>query len=202
MPPRPHVLLVGDSISIGYHDAAVAALADVADVTRVPGNGGTSGNILERLEEWIVAVRPDLVHINCGLHDLARRPAEGLEPRTPLHLYEAQVRRIVERLSAETEAAVVWASSTPVNDERHRLRKNFQRRQDDVAAYNAAADRVMRELRVPIDDLHAVVVDAGADALLGPDGVHFRDDAYKRLGAAVADAVRNVLAAEGLVPPA
>ncbi len=198
MPPRPHVLLVGDSISIGYHDAAVAALADVADVTRVPESGGTSGNVLEHLDEWIVAVQPDLVHINCGLHDLARSPNAGLEPRTPLDTYEANVRRIIERLRAETHATVIWATTTPINDERHRLRKGSERRQDDVAAYNAAADRVMRELRVPINDLHRVVVDTGADDLLGRNSVHFSDEAYERLGTAVGDAVRNVVVAEGL----
>ena len=42
-----------------------------------------------------------------------------------------------------------------------------------MQACNAAAERVMGELSVPINDLHALVVEAGADGLLGPDGVHF-----------------------------
>ena len=82
MPPRPQVLLVGDSISIGYHETVVAVLSDVAEVIRIPANGGTSANILEHLDEWIVAPQPDLIYLNCGLHDLARSSDRRLEPRT------------------------------------------------------------------------------------------------------------------------
>ena len=33
-------------------------------------NGGDSGNVLKNLDEWIIKVKPTLVHLNCGLHDL------------------------------------------------------------------------------------------------------------------------------------
>ncbi len=191
--------MVGDSISIGYHETAVAALSDVAEVTRIPANGGTSANILEHLDEWVVAFQPDLVHLNCGLHDLARSSGQRLEPRVMLDAYDANVRRISERLRTDTRAAVIWASTTPVNDERHRQRKKFERRERDVQAYNLAAERVMNERTVPVNDLHALVVEAGADGLLGPDGVHFGAEGYRRLGEAVARVVRNALVVEGLV---
>jgi lysophospholipase L1-like esterase len=199
MPPRPQVLLVGDSISVGYHETAVAALSDVAEVTRIPASGRTSTNILEHLDEWIAVPQPDLIHLNCGLHDLARSSDRRLEPRTALDAYEVNVRRIIERLRMETRAVVIWASTTPVNDERHRRRKNFERRERDVQAYNKAAEQVMRELTVPINDLHALVVEAGTNGLLGPDGVHFGAEGYRRLGEGVARVVRDTLAVEGLV---
>src|SRR5205823_5891385 len=101
---------------------------------------------------------------------------------------------------------VVFATSTPILDDRHAERKAaFDRFEKDVGAYNAAALKTMTSLSVPEHDLHRVVVDGGTETLLGKDGTHYTPAGYERLADAVADAVRRQLAVANprrLAPPA
>ena len=65
----PRVLLIGDSISIGYHIDVRSALAGVANVHRPTENGGPTSNGVEKLEEWLAehGERPwDVIHYNFG----------------------------------------------------------------------------------------------------------------------------------------
>ena len=198
MPERPRVLIIGDSISMGYHDVVVSALRDVADVTRVPENGRWSANILEYFDAWVPPVRPNVVHLNCGLHDIIRRPETNMAPRTALDTYIANVREIVQRIRSASSAEVIWGSTTPTNSDVFFKRTGNERRDADVHAYNSAAAWVMRELNVPITDLFSVIDTVGRNELL-KDGVHFIERGSQLLGTAVANSVRKVLVAKGLV---
>jgi lysophospholipase L1-like esterase len=96
----------------------------------------------------------------------------------------------VGRLQRETAAALVFATTTPVLDERHAQRgAAFDRFQADVRLYNVGATAVMREAGVPVLDLHAVVEEGGVELLLATDGTHYTPEGYARLAAAVADRV-------------
>ena len=66
----PHVLLIGDSISIGYMQATRKQLAGEANVWRPPTNCGPSTKGLESLEAWLGDRKWDVIHFNFGLHDL------------------------------------------------------------------------------------------------------------------------------------
>lgn len=56
------VVLIGDSIRMGYEDTVRRELGDAAEVWTPAENGGTSRNVLEHLEEWIISRSPDVVH--------------------------------------------------------------------------------------------------------------------------------------------
>ena len=186
------VILIGDSIRMGYQDTVREELASVAEVWTPEQNGGTTQNVLEHLNEWAVATQPDVVHVNCGLHDL-RKEFGAAESAVPLKDYEMNVQSIVRLVRAATDATVIWALTTPVNQERHHANKPFDRFEADVDAYNAAARRVAEELDVPVNDLFQVIMDAGRDEMLVQDGVHFKPDGSKILGQAVAAFVRQYL---------
>ena len=64
------LILIGDSIRMGYQAAVIRELIGLADVWAPEQNGGNSANILKHLDEWVLRQSPDIVHINCGLHDL------------------------------------------------------------------------------------------------------------------------------------
>ena len=115
-------------------------------------------------------------------------------PLETLEGYEANLREIVQRLRAKTGARLVWASTTPVIDERHQAHKEFKRFQKDVEAYNAVASRAMTELKVPTVDLHGLIQQHGPDQLLLPDGVHYPESASRLLAEAVASAIREASA--------
>src|SRR5688572_16631634 len=52
-PKLPRVLLIGDSISIGYTVPVRNLLKGKANVHRIPGNGGPTTNGLALLQKWL-----------------------------------------------------------------------------------------------------------------------------------------------------
>ena len=124
-PPRsadparlPRVVLVGDSIRLGYAPIVARLLSGKAAVISVEANGGDSGNVLRNLEEWVVREKPDIVHFNAGLHDL-KVSRKAREYQVPIDQYEANLRKIVQIIRQETSASLIFASTTPILDERH-----------------------------------------------------------------------------------
>ncbi len=196
----PKVVLIGDSIRLGYAPKVAERLVGKAIVVSPPANGGDSSNVLEHLDEWVIRQKPDVVHLNCGLHDL-KRPRSGGPHQVEVDAYEANLRRIVARVRGETKAALVVANTTPIIDERHARRGvDFDRTDADVRRYNAAAASVGREAGVPVDDLYWVVERGGPGAMLGPDGTHFTPEGSDRLAEAVADCIARQLVIVGYRP--
>ena len=185
----PEVILIGDSIRMGYQDAVQQELGGAATVWGPEENGGNSRNVLNHLDEWVLARKPDLVHVNCGLHDL-KKEFDGSGPPVPLDEYEANVREILQRCKQGTEAVTVWATTTPVNEDWHHRTKGFDRFEADVDAYNRAGLAVARDRGVTVSDLHEAVMRSGRDELLSEDGAHFTDEGYAVLGRTVAGCVR------------
>jgi lysophospholipase L1-like esterase len=186
------VVLIGDSIRMGYQATVARLLGPIADVWSPDENGGNSRNVLEHLDEWAIKRKPDVIHINCGLHDL-RREFDAPGNAVPLEEYADNVRTILERLKKKTKATIVWATTTPVNHLRHHATKGFDRFESDVDQYNAAATPTAAALQVGINDLYALVMSHGRDELLLNDGVHYSEQGYELLGTAVAGALRRLL---------
>jgi hypothetical protein len=63
-PAAPNVVLIGDSIRLGYGPQVNNRLAGKAVVVSPPENGGDSANVLAHLDEWVVRQKPDVVHLN------------------------------------------------------------------------------------------------------------------------------------------
>lgn len=189
----PKVVLVGDSIRMGYAPRVAERLAGRAEVISPPINGGDSRHVLEHIDEWVIRQEPAVVHLNCGLHDLKRSKADG-RYQVELDQYEANLRRIVARIREGSGAVLVFADTTPILDDRHAKRRaDFDRFEADVTRYNRAAVAVMGELSVPVHDLHWVVERGNPETLLGGDGTHYTPAGYDRLAEAVADCVLRQL---------
>ena len=186
------VVLIGDSIRMGYQAFVERELKNEVRLWWPDENGGTSRNILDHLDEWVFSRRPALAHINCGLHDLKKERGSS-EALVPLDEYGENVAKIFASIADRTDAKVVWATTTPVNQQWHHENKPFDRFEDDVIAYNRKALAAAERLGVAVNDLYAVMAQAGADSYLTPDGVHFSDAGYALLGKAVADAIRRHL---------
>jgi len=182
----PKVLLAGDSISFGYGPKVAEILRGTFEVQNLPANGGTSANLLAHLEDWMVKPCFDIVHLNCGLHDIAIE-REAKRHRVPPTLYRENVERIVLRLRKQTPAVLAWATTTPVIYRRHRSHKDFDRREGDVVRYNRIASRIMARHQVLVDDLHRVVEQFGRGACIREDGVHMTDLGNDLLARSVAD---------------
>jgi acyl-CoA thioesterase-1 len=185
-PKLPRVLLVGDSISIGYTPIVRQALRGVANVHRIPDNGGPTTRGLVLLDEWLGAGKWDVIHFNFGLHDIARVNAG--ERRNSAADYEKNLRTIVARLRA-TGAKLVFATTTPVPSADVRpVRKNA-----DVLLCNESASRIMAETGIAIDDLYAVAAPRLEEIQLKAN-VHYTPAGYHVLAAPVVESIRAQLA--------
>lgn len=181
-PRLPRVLLLGDSISIGYTLPVRAALKDRANVHRPPTNCSSTGYGLQNLDAWLGSGRWDVIHFNFGLHD-AKLPPEGGR-HAPPDVYASNLRAIVRRLQA-TGAKLVWATTTPVPNGGN-LAPN--RRFGDIAHYNAIAARIMREEGVAINDLSAAITPV-VERVGRPNDVHFTEAGSELLAKEVVAAI-------------
>jgi lysophospholipase L1-like esterase/dienelactone hydrolase len=194
-PPKaelPKVLLLGDSIREGYAPLVAKKLDGVAEVIAPKENGGDTANTLKMLDKALEAGKPVVVHFNCGLHDL-KFSKKSNTFQVPPDDYVKNLKTIAERLRKETPH-VVFATTTPIIDDRHAARKaDFDRFDKDVKACNERAVKVMLELGVPVDDLYRIVQDGGPAEMLGKDGTHYTPAGNERLADAVTDCVRRQL---------
>lgn len=184
-PDRPNVLLIGDSISIGYTHPVREYLAGKADVFRIPENGGPTSKGLEKIDEWLQCGCYDVIHFNFGLHDL-KYMEDGMH-QVQLDQYERNLAILVQRLS-DTGATLIWASTTPVPEGDLSPR----RVPGDEVAYNAVAAEIMARRGILINDLWTYA-QARLDRIQRPANVHFTDEGSYELGARTAEIILAVL---------
>ncbi|HYM13309.1 MAG TPA: SGNH/GDSL hydrolase family protein [Bryobacterales bacterium] len=184
-PGLPRVLLIGDSISMGYTEPVRRLLRGKASVSRIPVNGGPTTNGIQNLASWLAGGRWDVIHFNWGLHDL-KVDADG-KRQVPIEQYEANLRELVKQLQA-TGAKLIWASTTPVPPGK----QNPMRLASDVPIYNAVAKKIMQANGIPINDLYAFALPR-AGVIQRPSNVHFTDAGYEELAGQVAAAILKAL---------
>ena len=185
VPGLPRVLLIGDSISIGYTLPVRERLKGKVNLHRIPTNGGPTIRGLVQIDSWVDDGKWDLIHFNWGLHDLKFMP-HGKRQVT-LAAYERNIDSLVRRLK-KTGAKLIWRNTTPVPDGEVKPR----RFPADVVLYNSAAKRVMEKHGVPIHDLYAFAL-ARLSEIQRPLNVHFTLEGSDALADEVARVVLDAL---------
>ena len=175
-PTLPRVLLIGDSVSRGYTQAARRALAGKANVHRAPANCGPTASGLKHIDAWLGDGKWDVIHFNFGIHDR----------NTPVADYASRLEQLVTRLN-ETGATVVWATTTPIPD------KPEGQQAAAIVERNRAAAAIMQKHGVATDDLFTFIT-PHLPEVQPPGDVHFTAAGYDLLGEQVAAAVRAALA--------
>ena len=190
----PRVLLLGDSISIGYTLPTRARLAGKATVHRPAENCSDSGKGVRTIDKWLGAGKWDVIHFNFGLHDVKYLDEKGalVSPEKGKQVanvaeYEKNLRALVASLK-QTGAKLIFATTTPVPA------GSAGRVEHSEIPYNVAAIRVMKENGVAVDDLHAFVV-ARQDKIQLPKNVHFTNDGSAQLADAVVASIAPLLPA-------
>jgi acyl-CoA thioesterase-1 len=194
-PKLPRVLLLGDSISMGYTLPVREMLAGKANVLRPAENCGDTARGIKRLDVWLGDKKWDVIHFNFGLHDLKYldetgkyvTPDKGKQV-TSLEQYDKNLRQIVERLK-KTNARLIFATTTPVPD------ASAGRVKGDEVKYNAVAEKVMKETGVEIDDLCVLVM--AHPTMIQPKNVHYTKDGYKALADQAVKLIEKSLAGAG-----
>ena len=197
-PNLPRVLLIGDSISIGYTLATRAELTGIANLHRIPTNAGHTGMGIAGLPKWLDPQKGkwDVIHFNWGLWDLCYRNPESKNQgkrdkengtiTNSVEQYSANLETIVSELK-KTGAKLIFATTTPVPE------GEAGRKVGDDLKYNEAARAVMEKHGIEVNDLHSVM--AGKMEQLGvkPGDVHFKTEGSELLAKQVANAIRKAL---------
>lgn len=196
----PKVVLVGDSIRLSYAPLVQRLMDGKATIVSPRTNGQDSRNVLRNLESWVIKEQPDVVHFNAGIHDTKHFKATD-SFQVSAEEYEANLRSIVGQIRSKTDAKIIFATTTPIINDRaasKRSERDYELLTESVQAYNSVARKVMRELRVPINDLNAAFSssDTSVDSLISEDGVHLTE-AGKSLAA---KKVHSAIAAELTAP--
>jgi acyl-CoA thioesterase-1 len=152
----PHVLIIGDSISIGYTLPTRALLQGKVNLHRIPTNGGPTTKGLSEIDKWLGIRKWDLIHFNWGLHDLKFMGKDGtnLVPKeeggivqVPLPDYEKNLDLLVTRMKKSAKQ-LVWRNTTPIPA------GSKARYVGDSVKYNQAAARIMKKHGVSTLDLY------------------------------------------------
>lgn len=194
VPGLPRVLLIGDSISIGYTIPLRKALQGVANLHRPPENCESTREGLAKLERWLGDGHWDVIEFNWGLHDLKYVDEKGKltsveqgRQKVPLPEYKRNLEKLVQRLE-RTGAVLIWRNTTPVPPgARGRIPGSEDR-------YNQAAAVIMARHGIRVNDMNGFIR-KNRIPHIKPDNVHFSRQASAQLAAESAAVIREALAA-------
>ena len=197
-PDLPNVLLIGDSISIGYTIEVRKKLSGKADVFRIPTNGRYAAYGVEQLNKWLTEpkIKWDVIHFNWGLWDICYRHPDskvqgnrdkinGTLTATP-EQYQENMTKAVAILKT-TGAKLIWCATTPVPE------NEAGRIQGDEVKYNAIAENIMKENAIHINDLYSHCVKKTPGIYGKPGDVHFTKEGYAYLAEQVTHEIVQVL---------
>ena len=194
---KRRVLILGDSISMGYTPVVKRLLKDDFVVVRPRENCAGTTKGVANVDRWLQLEGGgfDLIWFNFGLHDLKRVKPDGKNSNDPADRrqaepadYERQLREITKKLQA-TGARLVFATTTPVPEGGVRPHRDVQ----DPERYNAIAREIMQAHGAEVVDLYAFALARQAQIQPRVD-VHFTKQGSRLLGEHVAAKVRAALA--------
>lgn len=202
-PKLPNVLILGDSISIGYTLEVRNLMAGKANVYRPlseDGKGamncsGTTEGV-KKIDGWLGDTKWAVIHFNWGLHDLKHvtktkdgKPSdEASGPvQATVDQYSKNLEEIVKKLKA-TGAKLIFATTTPVVPGT----KSPLREPEAPGKYNEAAVSIMTANGIKVNDLYGVVMPQ-LEKLQYPKNVHFNPKGSKALAGQVAKVIEAEL---------
>jgi lysophospholipase L1-like esterase len=188
---KPKILIIGDSISIGYTPHVKASLSDRAIISHNEGNAQHTGKGLLHINEWLGDEDWDIIQFNWGIWDLCYRNPESNEfgnrdkkngkVTYTVEEYASNLDSIVTIIKKKTHAKLIFVTTTYVpKDEPGRY-------ESDVQKYNNAAKRIMKKQGVMVNDIYDASVTVHHENGLGSKNVHYTDEGYKKLGKLIFD---------------
>ena len=166
-----NLLLIGDSIRMGYDKSVKKTLEGVANVIFPAENCRFASYVLRYFHEYVKDVKGeeiDVIHWNAGLWDCLRLFEE--EPHTPIDVYAYYIDRICIRIKKICpNARVIFATSTKVLSKK--MSVNFKRYNEEIEKYNEAAVNVVKKYGFEVNDLYSLSVSLPEQA--HSDAVHY-----------------------------
>jgi lysophospholipase L1-like esterase len=186
-----NVLIIGDSISIGYTPFVEKALAPGILVSHNPGNGGSTIRGVDSLEVWLNHQEWDMIVFNFGLHDLVYKDEQKKydvvngKISVSLEEYRKNLEIIVAKLK-ETTAKLLFVTTTVVPE------NSAGRKVEDPAKYNEVAKAVMKKNGIAVVDLYTASLSIHPQNSK-PGNVHYTDKGYELLADHLVKSIQTAL---------
>lgn len=211
------ILLLGDSIRMGYCGAVRELLKGKAEVFFSNDNGRFLQYTLRALSDWKSAEKwpddIDTVHWNNGLWDIlhlntVQTEADGedagktminpaaagskliydKDPLTPPDMYEYMLKRVQRRIrQLFPRAEIVFATTTPVIEEKASW---AYRSNKEIEAYNEIARKILPPLGVKINEL-GEYAKKHCHIICNRDWVHYNDEGSLLLAQEIIDYLKK-----------
>jgi hypothetical protein len=184
------VLLLGDSISMGYRSHVQSMLGYEYEVVFPSENGKFSAHTYRMLWEWNIELKirndVDIVYWNNGLWDVVR--VYGDSPQTPIDEYGRYLEKVYYRLRKLCPLAkIVFATTTPVKEDEYC--RDFYRLNKDIRDYNDKARQVLANKVDYIDDLYEFAKTYLNDQYKDP--THFHEAGNKKMAGHVVVSIKG-----------
>ena len=185
-----NVLIIGDSISMGYTPFVKKMLVPNINVEHNRGNGGSTRKGCDSVEVWSGNAQWDVIVFNFGLHDMVHKDSLGKynvngKVTVTLDEYRKNLKRIVAILR-QTTAKLIFVNTTVVPE------KADGRMVEDPSRYNKVAEEVMRENGIKVLDLYTPSLTIHPNNSK-PANVHYTDKGYEMLAEYVANVIKSSL---------
>lgn len=186
---KSRVLIIGDSISIGYTPFVKENLAEKAIVFHNKGNGQHTRNGLAKIEQWLGDTKWDVIQINWGLWDLCYRSpnskTQGNRDKfngkitTEIDDYASNLDALIKLIKNKSDAKIIFVTTTFVPE------GEIGRFQEDVTKYNRVAKNIMVKNGVIVNDIYDKSIPIHEKHGKGGDDVHYTKEGYKELGSLI-----------------
>ena len=203
------VFIIGDSISLHYHQYIKKLLENKAQYYRkgstgevqealndpnnpFGANGGDSNLVVEYMEELKNKNKKfEILLINCGLHDI-RVDRRNNKIQLDENQYRENLNKIIE-ISKDLSNKLIWISTTPVNDEIHNSRNDgYLRYNKDVQKYNELAQNVMKINNIKIIDLYEFTQKLKSQEMYR-DHVHYNEEICEKQAQFIYNNIKELL---------
>ncbi len=183
---KQKILIIGDSISIGYTPFVKKHFGDKAIISHNPGNAQHTGTGLEKIQEWVVGEEWDIIQFNWGLWDLCyRHPNSKIQGNRDkvngqltysVDVYAANLDAIVSILKEKTKAKLIFVTTTYVP------KNEAGRFENDPITYNDAAISIMKKHSIDVNDIYEQSKLIHNKYGKGSNDVHYTKEGYMALG--------------------
>lgn len=205
-----NVLLIGDSIRMGYQSRVAELLGDDVKIYAPDENCRYTKFTLWGMFSWMEGwnyPKFDVIHWNTGTWDLHRCTVDG-EVFVPLPEYLETNRRLAIQMEYYSKN-LIWATILPGGKELDQAKKTnylvgddeqpnvflcdtMEKWNADVRRYNEECAKMLRGRGIVINDLYSVIA-GRTDEFISGDGIHPNDAGYDLLAQKVAGEIKKFL---------
>ena len=191
------VLLLGDSIRIGYQFYVKELLKDECEVVFWADDNGrfVQYNYWQINQMFKNHGHFDIVHFNNGYWDMNIEPPCD-EPMNPIPEYVAGLKKMINYIRKQ-KAIPIFANTVPIykhgsSEDNTGTEASITYNNDWVISYNKAAEELMKKEKVQINDMYSKMI-TGPKYYKCPDMLHLTETGYRECALLTAEAIRKNL---------